>query len=348
MVHLGIIGIGGIAQGIHIPYIKQSKGVELVAICDIDENKLERIGKAEGIDESRRFRDYSDLIACPDVDAVLVATPHHLHKEMALAVCRAKKNLLLEKPVAMDALEGEEIAKAVKASGIKCMVCLSYHYYSCFRYAKDLLLRGEIGEIQDMYAQHFKESALWEGRRMEWRFKKSLSGHGVLIDLGVHLLDLAEFLAGGVESVCATTKIAVKKRKKIDSEEYDEVDVDDSCNALAILKNGAHGVFSVSRCAIGNANKVSIELYGEKGVMRLDSTTPDEIVINTDKAGKKELGDRKIVVPESFHYNQMQAFVDLVEGRADQFIPTIEDGLATQRVIDAIAMSAKSRRFERV
>ena len=67
---------------------------------------------------------------------------------------------------------------------------------------------------------------------------KDLSGHGVLIDLGVHLIDLGLFLTGGIQSVCAMAKIAVKQRKKLDGEEYGDVTVDDSCSFIAELKNG--------------------------------------------------------------------------------------------------------------
>ena len=348
MVRLGIIGLGNITQGAHFSYMKNCTGIKLTAICDIDQNKLEKVGNDKGIDNAHRFVDYRDLIKCEDVDAVLVATPHHLHKEMAIAVCDAKKHLLLEKPVAMDAVEGEEIYQAFKKNGVKCMVCLSYHYYPCFRYAKSLMEQGVIGEVQDIYAQHFKESALWEGRRLEWRFRKELSGHGVLIDLGVHLIDLGQFLTGGIKSVCSTAKIAVKERKHLDSEEYGEVTVDDSCSFIAELKNGAQAVFTISRCAIGNANKVSIEIYGTKGVIRIDSNKSTELVINTDKPGKKDLGDRVVKVPEDYYYNQMQAFVNLIEGAPDKYTPTLEDGLITQKVIDAVWSSYENRRWEDV
>lgn len=348
MVRLGIIGLGNITHSAHFPYMENCTGIKLVAICDIDSNKLEIVGKMKNIDENHRFVNYKDLIACSDVDAVLVATPHYLHKEMAIAVCNEKKHLLLEKPVAMDAQEGEEIYAAVKENGVRCMVCLSYHYYACFRYAKYLMEQNVIGEVQDVYAQHLKESALWEGRRLEWRFKKELSGHGVLIDLGVHLIDLGRFLTGGIKSVCSMAKIAVKKRKELDSEEYGDVSVDDSCSFIAELKNGAQAVFSISRCALGNANKVSIEIYGNKGVIRLDSNKPGELVLNTDKAGKKDLGDRVIKVPEEFYFNQMQAFVNLIEEKEDVYTPTIVDGLITQKVIDAVWKSTESRRWEDV
>ena len=348
MVRLGIIGLGNITQGAHFSYMKSCTGIELVAICDIDLDKLKKVGDAKEIDASHRFVDYRDLIKCEDVDAVLVATPHYLHKEMAIAVCKAKKHLLLEKPVAMDAEEGNEIYQAFKENGVKCMVCLTYHYYPCFRYAKTLMEQGVIGEVQDIYAQHLKESALWEGRRLEWRFRKELSGHGVLIDLGVHLIDLGQFLAGGIKSVCSMAKIAVKQRKKLDSEEYADVTVDDSCSFIAVLNNGAQAVYSISRCAIGNANKVSIEIYGDKGVIRIDSNRPNELILNTDKPKTKDLGDRVIKVPEEYAYNQMQAFVNLIEGNPDKYTPTIEDGLITQKVIDAVWKSTESKRWEDV
>lgn len=90
-IKIGTIGVGVIAQYVHLPGIEGSKDLELIAVCDIDPQKLKEIGEKYGIDESHRFMDYHELINCPDVQAVDICTPNDCHFQIAMDAASAKK-----------------------------------------------------------------------------------------------------------------------------------------------------------------------------------------------------------------------------------------------------------------
>ena len=91
VIRIGSVGVGGIWSGVHEPGIRKSPNLELVAICDIDREKLDAVGEKYGIPAERRFTDYHDLIRCPDVDAVDICTSNDAHFEIAMAAIEAGK-----------------------------------------------------------------------------------------------------------------------------------------------------------------------------------------------------------------------------------------------------------------
>ena len=103
----GIIGTGGIAHG-HARGYLAAKGAQLVALCDIDGARLEAFAKQYGVDAPRCYRDYRELLACPDIDAVDICTPNYLHSEIAIAAFEAGKHVFSEKMIAVELDEGRE------------------------------------------------------------------------------------------------------------------------------------------------------------------------------------------------------------------------------------------------
>jgi predicted dehydrogenase len=101
--------------------------------------------------------------------------------------------------------------------------------------------KGLIGDIVTINVEYSKSSAFWQGRRMDWRFVKKYAGTGVLGDLGVHLIDMAQLLVGDFKSVSATTGIVVKERQLLDSDEWGKVETDDYCNFIAELSDRRNG-----------------------------------------------------------------------------------------------------------
>jgi len=255
---------------------------------------------------------------------------------MAHAAIAEGKPFCIEKPIGMNYDEVIQLKKAADEANIKSMVCFSYRFMPAVRYAKWLIQQGNLGEINAVYAQYLKSSAFIKGRRLDWRFEKRYARYGVSGDLGVHLIDLATFLAGDIQKIYADTGIVVKERKKLDSEEYAPVETDDYCNFLAKFKNGASATFSITRCAPGNANRVCAEVYGNKGGIRFDLNKSDtlEVCVN-DKMVPTE-------VPKEFFTTQMQEFINVINGKADEYVPTLEDGCKGQKILDAILDSAET------
>lgn len=122
MVRIGIIGVGGIANGRHIPEIQKSSGGKITAICDINEKALKATGDKLGIPEHLRFTDYRDLIASDEVDAVEICTPNHLHVPMAVDAVKAGKPVNVEKPLSVNLDKAQPLKAALEENPVPNMM----------------------------------------------------------------------------------------------------------------------------------------------------------------------------------------------------------------------------------
>ncbi|MEG0766628.1 MAG: Gfo/Idh/MocA family oxidoreductase [Clostridia bacterium] len=340
MIRIGVIGCGGIGVGKHMEEYRNVAEAKVVALCDIDEKRLAEIGEKYGIAPAFRFTDYRALLALPEIDAVDICTPNDSHVEIALEAVRRGKPFQVEKPVGTSYAQTRMLLDAANAAGIPTMVSFSYRFKPAVRYAKALIDAGKIGRVHSIYANYLKESALWEGRRLDWRFEKAIAQYGVSGDLGVHILDMIALLAGAYTGVFAQTGIVVKERKRLHSEEIAPVDTDDYCHFLAELAGGASAMMGVTRAAMGNINHIRVEMYGERGGFRFDLNDDRHIEI-MDACGQSRCED----VPPQYVVGQQQSFIDMLLGREVPLLPTLEDGVCMQRVLDGILASAAERRW---
>ena len=341
---IGIIGLGGIANSVHIPGIQKSNGGEIIAVCDNNEATLRRVGDRIGIPDDHRFTDYRALIACPDVDAVEICTPNYLHVAMAAEAVRAGKPIHVEKPLSISLEKTKELTDALAANPVPNMMCFSYRYKSAVRYAKWILEEGLLGDVVSINVEYLKDSAFMPGRRLEWRFVKEYAGTGVLGDLGVHLIDMARFLIGDFKEVSADCGIVVKERKKLDSEEIGQVETDDYCNFIAKLEGGVAATFSITRCAIGQRNTIKYDIYGTKGVISFDLNHPEVLGVCVGEVDLKSKSVHTVQVPPEFTASQEQMFVDVASGKPGKYVPTIADGIACQKILDALLLSSEEKR----
>ena len=346
-INIGIIGIGGIAKK-HIKELLTYEDVKITAICDIDPKAIEEKNGQLKLPAEKCYENYLDLIADPDVDAVEICTPNYLHAQMAIDALKAGKPVNLEKPLAMSYEEAMEILDAESKSDTFGMTCFSYRFKPAVRYAKSLVDSGAIGRIVGLNVAYLKSSAFWEGRRLEWRFVKEYAASGVIGDLGVHLIDLAQLLAGEITELCATQATVVKERKRLDSEEIAPVETDDQSSFIAKFACGAEGCFHITRCAIGHANTIRYDVYGDKGSLSFDLNDPTILNICMGEDDPKNLQLQTVEVPEEFYLEQERAFVDAIEGKRDPLFPTLSHGAQGQRVVDAILQSAAERRWVEV
>ena len=349
-VRIGIIGTGGIARGRHITELMKCEDAEIVAICDIDPTALDAAKEQIGKDNVKCYSSYVDLIGDSEVDAVEVCTPNDLHAEIAIAALEAGKPVNLEKPIAMSYAEAMTILKAEKNSDTFGMTCFTYRFMPAVRYALHLMKDGVLGDILGLNVTYAKNSALWEGRRLEWRFIKSRAASGVTGDLGVHLVDLAQMLAGEITELCAMTDIVVKERTTLDGSATAPVETDDTCLFLARFSCGAMGTFHITRAAIGHANTIRYDVYGTRGSLsfELAKPVPDTVILTVGEGDPKDFTPTVLKVPEEFYLSQAQCFVNAVNGKRDTIFPTLESGAQGQKVIDAIIESSENHSWVKV
>ena len=351
VIRIGSVGLGGIWTGVHEPGIRRSPDLELVAICDIDEEKLKAAGEKYGIDEAHRFVDYHDLINCPDVDAVDICTSNDAHFEIGMAAVEAGKPYDIEKPITMTAEEADILANATKEKGIKNMVCFSYRFKAAARYAKDLIAQGKIGKVYHVDMQYFQA---WGLPRVDcplaWRFIKNRTGSGALGDLGCHALDLVRFVLGKeYTNIVGHTGTYVKERKLEKGEGVGQVDVDDFCNYMADMEDGVSASFQITRFGVGRGNYQRMEIYGSEGaiVYSLDATPglEDEIEVCSGDINADAHVFSKLPIPQQYYSDQMQSFADILNGVGDGMPATIFDGQANQHVVDTILESAEAGKW---
>ncbi len=344
---IGSVGLGGISHGVHIPGIKASPDLELVALCDIDEKRLAARAEEYGIPRERCFTDYRDLIACPQVDAVDISTPNNVHAEIAMAAARAGKPYDVEKPITMDTAEARELARVTKEAGVANMICFSYRYKAAARYLRSLVLSGRLGRIHHVNMQYYQGWGLAESNcALVWRFVKSVAASGALGDLGCHGLDLVSFVTGEkYESVAAHLGTIVHERRKLDGSGMGPVDVDDFSNILAQMSGGISASFQISRFCYGRGNYQRMEVYGEKGalVYHLDRIPGrDELEICDAGTAKKYVPAE---IPQEFRVSQMQAFADLLNGCSDGLNADVDDGVTNEILLDGILLADAEKRW---
>lgn len=347
-IRMGVIGAGSIAAK-HIRGIIASPDAELAAICDVDSAALNARADQYGVDTSHRFTDYRALIDCPAVDAVSVCTSNHTHYEIAKAAIHKGLPLLLEKPVAMDYTQAEELSMLAKEHNVPNMIAFSYRFIPAVRFARRLVREGHLGKILHIYGQYFQSWAISEELELVWRFQKELSGSGTLGDLGSHLIDLARFVVGEYGRVCAQAGTFVTKRKIIGSDAYGDVDVDDYCHFLASMEDGAGAVFAVTRDAYGRGNYQRLEIYGTKGalVYKMDEKGDHDATIEAC-IGNVYAEDRQfktLHIPERFYSDQMQSFFDIIRHKGDGLAADIEDGRINQLILDSIIQSSEDGKW---
>lgn len=170
---------------------------------------------------------------------------------------------------------------------------------------------------------------------------KEYAGSGTLSDLGVHLIDMTRFLIGDFKSVCAMQSTVVKKRMKLDSDEYAPVKVDDITSFVAKLEGDVIANFMVTKCAIGESNTIKYELYGTDGVLKFNLNNPKKITLCIGDVDKETNGLHTVQVPAQYNLEEEDCFIRSVQGEKLQYFPDVREGLQSQLVVDAVLESAE-------
>ncbi len=348
---VGIIGYGWVASVNHKNSYDLVKDAEIVAVCDVREEALLKAKQDFNLPDSALFTDYKKLIDSGLCDMIDICTPNYLHCEQAKYALNAGLPVSIEKPAGIDSKEVAEVRDLAEKKGLPVFICFTWRHMATTRFLKDVIDSGAVGRVFHCYIKCIKESGLWEGRRLEWRFDKEKAGSGVLCDLGSHMIDFLNWMNEDIVGLSANMGIFIDKRQKLDSDEWADVTTDDYANIIADLKSGATANIDLSRCAKTEGQLVEFIIYGEKGYIRYCNYVGEGLEIclgnidTLDGAGGKhtvstpwKYGDRNAI-------HQSQSFIDYANDKTSNFTSTIDDGLRAQMVIDAALKSAKEKRY---
>jgi predicted dehydrogenase len=194
-VRLGLVGAGAIAQLAHLPVLAKIKGAQLVALCDNDGPKASAIAERLGVPDV--FTDFEDLLELDQVDAVVIATPNHLHEPHVLRALKSKVDVLCERPLSLTSRGVERILAAAKQSGRKVVVGNNHRFRSDVQQLYRFLQGGELGRLIGVRAGQYQLASARTG----WRFRRPEAGGGAFFEHGYPLVDLALWLADFPETV---------------------------------------------------------------------------------------------------------------------------------------------------
>lgn len=273
MIRVGIIGCGKIAQVRHLPEYAANPNAEIVAFYDKNTARAEEMAAQYG---GKVYHSFYELVDDPNVDAISICVENRSHAEICTAALYAGKHVLVEKPMAITLAECESMVAAAERNSRHLMVGHNMRFDPIHRKAKQLLDAGVIGDVitfRTVLGNSGPEG--WSEDRDAWFFDKNKAAMGALSDMGIHKVDLIQYLLN--QKVIETTAKIVTLNKR--DAHGDLISVDD--NALCILKmsGGALGTLAASWTVYGHECQSTV-LYGTKGLMLIYSEPSAPIIIN--------------------------------------------------------------------
>ena len=319
---------------------------------------------ARRLDWEEHATDWREAVTREDVDIVDICTPGFLHAEIAIAALEAGKHVLCEKPLANDPAEAERMVEAARAARERGQVAALGHTYRrvpALAHARDLVAAGRLGQIRQIRASYLQDWLVDAEAGMTWRLRKETAGSGALGDIGSHAIDQIQYVTGQqVTAVRGRLATMVPERPGPDGPE--PVTVDDAAWATLELDGGAIASVEASRMATGAKNELALEVYGTKGALRFDLERLDELWFLDATAPVAEQGFARVLVTEPEHpylegwwpqghilgwenafTNQARDLLLAVRSRDPAaYSPDFEDGLALQRILEAVIASHRA------
>jgi len=337
-VNIGMIGLGRVAGAHAKGYLAIPNKAKIVATVDLNKSVAERRGVDWGA--QKWFTDYRSLLRMENVDAVDICVPHYLHAEIAVAAAEAGKHILLEKPIATTLEDADRIISASRKAGVKFMIAENVRFVPAHRLAKRLLENGAIGRVFLVRSHQGGSEIERMMDQKSWKGTPDKCGGGVLIDSGVHRIELFRWLLGEVDSVHAwTAKQVVKLENKCED------------NALVMLrfKNKAVGQLDSSWTVVSPWNE-NIDLYGTEGTMLIDLSWGQPLTFYSTKKSREDEGWLHPLIEHSptnwwadSIRREVESFIDCILEDKEPEVK-VEDGRATLEIVLAAYESARTGR----
>jgi predicted dehydrogenase len=339
-------------------FFPDAPAVERDVLVGRTESKLE--AAADELGFARTATDWRDVV--DDVDVFYNLGPNHVHAEPSIAALEAGTPVLCEKPLAPRLDEARQMTDAAREADVPTACAFNYRFVPAIQYAKELIDAGELGEIRQFRGQYLQDWLVDPEEPWSWRNDAEMAGSGALGDLGAHTIDLAHFLVGAIDRVSGHLRTFVDERPVEGGDETRPVTVDDAYTAQVAFEDGAMGTLEASRVSPGHKNDHTIEIHGTEGSLRFSLERLNELeVLREGDRGYQTI----LVTDESDPYVEAWWPPGHVVGWEHTFVhenyefltavaedgtfePGFEDGLAVQRVLDAIERSDRNDEWETV
>lgn len=346
---VGVVGAGAIVRMSHLPSIGRTEGVRAVAVADPDQDRVNQLAKQH---DAVAYSDYATMLDEAELDAVLVALPNHLHRDVVERATARGLHVFTEKPVAHNLEDARAIEAACDAAGVVTLTGFNQRFREPVQLAKQGIDAGVVGDVV-AFRSVYSESYDVYPSATRYRYDLAQSGGASILDLAIHRIDQARHLVGDIVEVCAT----------VDHRTIPFA-ADDSVFLLLRFANGATGVISSDRFSPQVSN--ATDIYGPEGTIHVSSETRNPFqsvpLAFSSRLPMEQLpqtyaeadwpsawwldyqpGSWVTMSPSrSNPYDkEWRAFVDAINGTVDPAMPTIHDGVRAQEVVTAAYRSVR-------
>lgn len=367
---IGLLGAGWMGE-LHTGAYKRvldhfpSLGVEPRLVIAADQTPERALDARDRLGYAEATTDWREVLAHPDVDAVSITTPNFMHREMALAAAAAGKHFWGEKPLGRFPWETAEIAVAAERAGVMTTVGFNYRHAPVVQHARNLIARGELGEITHYRGFFLSDYASHPQGALSWRFIRELAGLGVLGDLMSHAVDMAHYLLGPIARVTAQRSTIITERPRpagagthfdiIEDGELAPVENEDAASALVQFRSGLRATLEASRVCVGPHARMGFEVHGTDGALAWSFERLNEL--RRFRAGDDPGYATVMASPRHPDFaafmpgtGNSMGFSDLKVIEGKRFLESVRDGIpcgpsaadahASARVIDAMVRSS--------
>lgn len=347
---IGIIGCGGIANGKHLPALSSFKEVELVAFCDIIEEKAVEAAKKFGTADAKTYTDYKELLKDKSIDVVHVLTPNKSHSFISVDAMEAGKHVMCEKPMAKTYTDAQKMLEASKRTGKKLSIGYQNRNCSDNLYLKEVCDNGELGEIYYAKAHAIRRRAV-----PTWGvfLNEEEQGGGPLIDIGTHALDLTLWMMNNYKPKSVKGTIYKKLGKQRNSGNAwgdwnpDEFTVEDSAFGFITMENGATIVLEASWALntldVGEAKTTlcgTLAGADTKDGLKINRIEHNKMVVVKPETQSGGVAFYEGVSNEP-HILEARRWIDCILNDTEPFVKP-EEAIVVTQVLEAIYESAKT------
>lgn len=327
-VRVGVIGAGAITQVAHLPVLRKLKGIEVVAICDTDMPKARALADRFKVPDA--FSDIEELLEYEELDAIAICTPNHLHEPHVMAALSANLHVFVERPLALNAAEVQQVLRAAEKKKRVLMVALNHRYRVDVQIVRSFVQSGELGKVQSVRGSWhvFRPSR----SQLGWRTRRDEAGGGAILDLGYAILDLGLWLADGPKPLRVSASLDISS----------DGSVEPSGSAFVVCENDFSVFLDVTWRHIGEGERFGVGVRGSRGTAGINPLHVWKELhgVPTDVAPTGSIGREN---PFTASYRAEWAhFLACIRGQATA--PDNKEQITLHRVIDAIYQSAKEGR----
>ncbi len=337
MIRIAISGAGAITERAHIPALRSVAEAQIVAIQSRTAEKADRVARALWPDDAGRpkiYSDFDEMLARERPDAVGIFTPNRLHCEYSVKALEAGAHVLVEKPMAPTAAAARMMVDSARKARRVLMVAMQRRFGGVERAIKDALASGAIGKPNFIRARLSHGGPNLWAPGQTWFTTASEAGGGAMLDLGVHVADLAIWFMGEIDSVTGAVGTLAKP-----------IEVDDTGAMILHFKSGAIGVVEASWSSMPPLS--AIEIYGSEGRVMAGYPRNDISILKADGSPAPGFSRDEVMGrfdPRDFLAPSRElavAFIGSIQGRVKPS-PDGDDGLRAVEAIEACYRSSRT------